>query len=66
MDVAPWIQKANSLAGMPQEIIDTDFTQREERQKFMKTALGILQTFVLKIMWLNLQIFLRAKICGYH
>lgn len=50
MDAAPWIQKANCLTGMPQEIIDTDFTQREGRQKFIKTALGILQTFILKIM----------------
>lgn len=50
MDVAPWIQKADCLTGMPQEVIDTDFTQREGRQKFIKTALGILQAFILKIM----------------
>lgn len=48
-----WVQ-LHCLTGMLHEIIDTDCFQSEEIEKFIKTALGILHTFILKIMWLNL------------
>lgn len=58
------------LPGMLHKIIGTDFCQREERQKFIKIALGNFKTFILKIMWLNLQNLMRPKketeVCGCH